>query len=513
MISVSDTDPLLHNETENVHNSGISEANGSTPHASPSPNSEEDEAPEGKCARVGWVLRKVTVEPVLLFYIIGWSVQAAITTNMLLEKVCREQNFNPEVCANLSAHLDAQTSVQEEVSTINMYLELLTNIPAVFFALFLGSWSDKHGRKIPMLLPPCGSLIATLVYLGNAYWFESPSMYILLAAIPRALTGSLITLLLSCFSYMADITKMQSRTMRIAFLDMGFAIGPPIGLLSSDILFSKFGYLGVYGVSAVFFFIAVLYTVVRVEDTRGRYSKYNRHRTELAQPPGNMCKDLCDVNNVRDTFRTAMKPRPHKGRTKILLLMVTLCTMIFIFGAMNIDYLYTKRKFGWEYSDYLHYSLTQQLFGIIGTSIILPVFSFRLQVDDTVLALVGGVFTISSYIIRGLAPTPWVLYLSAVVSCVGGFGMIIVRSLISKQVPDEEQGKVFSMLASWESIIPLLSSPVYTIVYNSSINTFPGACYFLSAGCYILAECAFIWLLVNRKPSPVTTTRVPDSET
>lgn len=84
---------------------------------------------------------------------------------MLLLQVCREQNFGSDVCANLSSHTEAQTSVQEEVSTINMYLELLTNIPAVFFVLFLGSWSDKHGRKIPMLLPSCGSLIATLVLL------------------------------------------------------------------------------------------------------------------------------------------------------------------------------------------------------------------------------------------------------------------------------------------------------------------------------------------------------------
>lgn len=83
--------------------------------------------------------------------------------------MCREQNFNPDVCANLSSHTKAQASVQEEVSTINMYLELLNNIPAVFFVLFLGSWSDKHGRKIPMLLPSCGSFLATLVYLVRSH--------------------------------------------------------------------------------------------------------------------------------------------------------------------------------------------------------------------------------------------------------------------------------------------------------------------------------------------------------
>lgn len=88
---------------------------------------------------------------------------------MLLSQVCREQNFDLDVCANLSSHTEAQTSVQEEVTTINMYLELLTNLPAVFFVLFLGSWSDKHGRKIPMLLPSCGNLLSTLVVLVRSH--------------------------------------------------------------------------------------------------------------------------------------------------------------------------------------------------------------------------------------------------------------------------------------------------------------------------------------------------------
>lgn len=38
--------------------------------------------------------------------------------------------------------------------------------------------------------------------------------------------------------------------------------------------------------------------------------------------------------------------------------------------------------------------------------------SFLFRLDDAVLAVVGGVFAMSGFIVRGLAPTPWVLYLS-----------------------------------------------------------------------------------------------------
>lgn len=79
--------------------------------------------------------------------------------------MCKEFQYDADICANLSSHPEEQVSVQQVVSTINMYTELVTNIPAVFFVLFLGSWSDKYGRKIPMTLPLIGSFLATLLYL------------------------------------------------------------------------------------------------------------------------------------------------------------------------------------------------------------------------------------------------------------------------------------------------------------------------------------------------------------
>lgn len=87
MPSMTDTEPLLPNETANLLDSRTSDANESVQLAPSSPSSEEDEAPEGRCARVAWALKKVTIEPVLFLYITGWSVQASITTNMMLEKV------------------------------------------------------------------------------------------------------------------------------------------------------------------------------------------------------------------------------------------------------------------------------------------------------------------------------------------------------------------------------------------------------------------------------------------
>ncbi|KAK8748022.1 hypothetical protein OTU49_016277 [Cherax quadricarinatus] len=406
----------------------------------------EENREQGCCTKVKNALRGITTEPIIFLNVLGWTVQSSVTTNLLLFKVCIEQQYDNITCANLTAYPEEEEVVQKIVTTINMYIDLVTNIPAVFFVLFLGSWSDKHGRKIPLMFPLIGSFLSTVIYFINAYRVELPAMYVLLAAVPRAITGGFITLLMASYSYMADITKIQARTTRVAFLDLSFGLGAPIGLLLSDFLFYRLEYLGNYGVSGIIFFIAVIYTIMCIEDTRGPFSRHHLEASELSHKPSIMCRDLFDIKNIKDTFAVVKKPRPNKGQARILLLMGAMCSMLFAFGSVNIAYLYTKRKFNWTYSQYIQLSLVQIISSILGS----------------------------------------------IVSCLGGLPLIVTRSIISKVVPREELGKVFSLLASWESIIPLLSNPLYTFLYNATIKVFPGAMYFLNAIFFINASVIYM---------------------
>lgn len=125
--------------------------------------------------------------------------------------------------------------------------------------------------------------------------------------------------------------------MRIAILDLFMFLGAPVGLLLSDVMYYSIGYLGIYGMSALLFLIAVVYTIVRIEDTRGRFSKYHLEASELAHNPGNMCKDLVDINNVKKSIAVCFKPRRHKLRAKILSLMAAMCVLLFVFGEFSFE--------------------------------------------------------------------------------------------------------------------------------------------------------------------------------
>ena len=58
---------------------------------------------------------------------------------------------------------------------------------------------------------------------------------------------------------------------------------------------------------------------------------------------------------------------------------------------------------------------------------------------------------------------------------------------MSKCVQADELGKVFAILASAESLVPILASSIYSELYLATKDTdVPGAPYFLSAGFYFL---------------------------
>ncbi|KAK8379478.1 hypothetical protein O3P69_019408 [Scylla paramamosain] len=475
-----------------------------TPAADPTGEGGRGGGTRGCCGRVCEGVRAVTIEPVLFLYVLAAVMMGTISTNLLLDKICREMAYPEEVCLNLTSYTTTEAEVQQRVTVTLMYYNLITSLPSVLFALFLGSWSDRHGRKVPIVLPLFGNLMSSLVYVVNAYLTTLPSSYLLFAGLPIALTGGMSTLLMACFSYVSDITRVRSRTTRIALLDLGFSLGSPIGILLSSIVYYYIGYLGIYTSGTCIFIIALLYVITCVKDTKGPSANPAGLQQTSGVAMGRMCADLFDTDNVRRSFATAFKRRPHKGRAKVLLLIAAMCLMVMEFGGIGMDYLYTKRMFGWTYNQYVELSVTRLLIQLVVTSIVLPVLSYRLQVSDTVLVLVGCVSKIMGMFVMGIATDPWFLYLSAIISSIGVLPLVITRSLISKTVPGEELGRIFSVLASFEAVIPLGSGPLYTAVYNGTIRTFPGAVYFLSAALYVVVECIFVWVFVNRNASPTS---------
>lgn len=66
-----------------------------------------------------------------------------------------------------------------------------------------------------------------------------------------------------------------------------------------------------------------------------------------------------------------------------------------------------------------------------------------------------------------------------------GVAVPMCRAYLACLVPSCEIGKIYSMTTSMESLAPIGAAPIYTFIYNYTIDTYPGAFNFFSAICYL----------------------------
>lgn len=70
------------------------------------------------------------------------------------------------VCFDCSTDQKVHKKAAQNILLVNLALAL----PAIFMSCFLGSWSDKKGRKGPMLMASIGSSLDALIILIAIHW-------------------------------------------------------------------------------------------------------------------------------------------------------------------------------------------------------------------------------------------------------------------------------------------------------------------------------------------------------
>ncbi|KAB7495087.1 Solute carrier family 46 member 3 [Armadillidium nasatum] len=296
-----------------------------------------------------------------------------------------------------------------------------------------------------------------------------------------------------CYSYITDISSDDSRTTRIAFLDVMFMAGPPMAYFLSDILFKTVGYTGVYSISSVMLLFCIIYTIFILKETRGPFAS----EESLPESIENSKKysTFFNVEHFKETLNIIVKRR--QNRNTILLLMILICLMNFRSGIMGIDYLFTKIKFSWNYSEFTHWSIVYYISMAAGESLILPFLSSFLHLGEYILGTLGSISRIACCAVQGFSSSSLDFYIAAGVSCIAEIPLSVVRSKISKLSFSDDIGKTFSMLASWESIVPALSYPLYTLVYNTTIKVFPGAVFFITVVIFFICGTSLFILFLK----------------
>ncbi|XP_029667705.1 uncharacterized protein LOC115238223 isoform X1 [Formica exsecta] len=454
----------------------------------------------------------ITVEPMVACYVIPSVLSSLATQNLILEKACRVNlAYSDEICSALSARNTSgyeaeETAVQQLVARMQTWKTPLQSALPAILILFMGAWSDRTGLRKPcMLLPIIGEFFSSVTLIACTYWFhELPMEAVVLEAVWPALTGGWFTMFMGIFSYIADITSVESRTLRIGAANVFLSLGVPIGMALSGILYTKLGFYGVFTISMVCYVMSFVYGLVVIKEPPRVLAERARKKTLPSKGKRiSVCAFILNffsLRHIEETFRVAFKKGANNRQKRVIVLMVIIMVVIGpLYGEMAVLYLYMRYRYNWNEVSFSMFSTFGMVTNLIGTAISVGIFSHILKIDDAIVGIMSCMSKILASFVYAFATSAWMVYVAAIVEIVNGTSFIAMRSIASKLVPTDELGKVNSLFGVCESLMPLIYGPMYSAIYAATMNTVPGTFFIAGGSMTTPAVFAFLWLYTEHR--------------
>ncbi|XP_068207678.1 probable peptidoglycan muropeptide transporter SLC46 [Palaemon carinicauda] len=456
---------------------------------SASTESSKEKDGESCCSKFARFLSSIRLEPTIMLFGLTYGMEIVFVTNIIIDKLC-EASYSSDTCRNLDSgqHPWEQDAVQRLTNEYNVYIRLIEFIPGIVAMLFLGSWSDHRDRKLPILVPLMGNLAKGLLMTANSYWWALPVQFILVAYIPIGLTGSLLGLLTGSYAYISAASGGKSRTSRVAVIGVIIHFVSPAGQAIAEVLFDHGGYIAVFSASSAFSALSLIYSILRLD-------KWPEGCREHSSPS---VWQAISPKALKNNFLVVLRERKNELRGFILGYIAIVAFYVAGAEMKAFDFLYCRKRFGWDHSTFTVFSIIDMPLRATGSLLVLPLLSYFCRVGDAVLAFIGGVSTLFLFIVRGTAPRPWVMYLSSAVGLCNEMVSVSSRAAISKLVDPEELGSIFAILSMCEAIIPIIAPSIYTAIYNSTLDFFPGLIYIVSAFFAIFILITLTWILTRK---------------
>ena len=316
-------------------------------------------------------IASLTVEPIMMLDGLAYSVMVVFVEHLQMDKICLVNlNYTHEICENITVHEKENLELQQYFSYFGMYNGIIMAFLPLFFILFMGAWSDKYGRKIPLVIATFGHFFFAFGYLLNAYVFHWPVEYLLIAALMDSLGGGLVSFLTSTNSYISDVTSEEKRTSRVGFANSLWYLGGPIGTFLGTMIYKHGGYMMVFGTSLAMY-SANLVMALCLAESHGPFATIKKplkpnHSTikekksispqksikETEKPLDKtqittmqMIKDLVNYRRIVDSFRSTFKKR--EGCVRVFILLLITCNLLRRLGRGKFSFfiLYLSKHF------------------------------------------------------------------------------------------------------------------------------------------------------------------------
>jgi MFS transporter, DHA1 family, tetracycline resistance protein len=327
--------------------------------------------------------------------------------------------------------------IQGDISEAAKYGGWLTFAYAItqfVFAPLIGNLSDQFGRRPILLLSLLGF---SLDYLLLAF---SPTItWLFVGRIIAGITGASIT---TASAYIADVSTSENRAKNFGMIGaafgLGFIIGPVIG-----------GFLGQYGSRVPFYAAAVLcllnflygYFILPESLTLENRRKFDIKR---ANPIGAF------IN---------LKKYPS-----LIGLIVAIFILYVASHAVQGNWSYfTMYQFGWDEKMVgISLGAIGLLVGVVQGGLIRWI---NPKLGNQKSIYIGmGLYALGMFLFAS-ATQGWMMFLFLIPYCLGGIAGPALQSVVSSQVPANEQGEIQGTMTSLMSASAIVGPPLMTTVF------------------------------------------------
>jgi len=452
-------------------------------------------------------------------------------------------------CAHLHRHPHRELIVQHTAAHYMMYYKLLLNFPAMLLVLFCGAWSDRAGRKLPIILTCFGTTTAVVLYMSSIYVGELmgggdgrgqvghgavPFLPLLLiGAAVRGSFGRSAVMTMAVHSYVSDNSARDRRTQKLSSLVAMSHFGYLVGSVSAGLLLEHYGFMCVFLTVTGLETTCVLTASLSMKDepaapatltvdenandrgdsefddpksvqadertplipstTKNSEQNSDQHSTagesasssSSAQPDKKCCGYL---RQLSDSFRMLFRPRSGGGRCHLLALFVAISLQQAMkSGEADVLLLYVERTpLNMTKSTYGY--LLAANYACLGLcAFVAPRLLQRTcRLSDGFLAMIGLLFRMAALLVLSFADSIPLVFVA--VSLAGPHSMTVssCKSLISKTVSDGEMGRTFSLLSCGETLSNLVGTVVFANLYAATLTLFPGTSFLVEAGVFVV---------------------------
>lgn len=317
----------------------------------------------------------------------------------------------------------------------------------------IGNLSDKYGRRPIILFSLLGFSID---YLFIA--FAPTLMWLFVARFISGITGASIT---TATAYIADISTPENRAKNFGMIGAAFGIGFIIGPVIGGLL-GQFGARVPFYAAAALCFINFLYGYFVLPESLPK-----ENRREL---------DWSKTNPIKAIMNLRKYP-------KIFGLFISIMLVYIGSHAVHSNWSYfTMYQFKWDEKMVgISLGIIGLLVGIVQGGLIRWI---NPKIGNEKSIIYGLILYTLGMFLFSMATESWMMFTFLIPYCLGGIAGPALQSVITENVPANEQGEIQGTLTSIMSATAIIGPPLMSNVFynfsnkNATIH-FPGAPFIL----------------------------------